>query len=152
MIKGRWLGPAIGEPPVPALTWSPESNSVYLPDIDQEHQSLFQMTDAIYQALQADARLETLEPAIRELIAQAAGHFAHEEKLMKSLHYPGYVWHKGQHNVVRKKVAALEHATQHGDRETILFFLEYLSAWLMTHTAVSDRMMAAYLRTNRKRH
>lgn len=133
-----------------ALKWTPENNSVYLPDIDQEHQSLFEMTDTVYQALKADARLETVESVIRELITHAGGHFAHEEKMMRSSRYPGYRWHKGQHNVVRSKVAALEQATQRGDRETVLFLLDYLSAWLKTHTAVSDRMMAAYLRNRRK--
>ena|SRR5689334_15495810 len=133
-----------------ALKWSTESNSVYLPDIDQEHQSIFQMTEEIRQALQADVRVETVEPKIRELIAHAGGHFAHEEKMMKSRRYPGYSWHKGQHNVVRSKVAALDQATRHGDRDAILFLLDFLSAWLQTHTAVSDRMMGAYLRNSRK--
>jgi hemerythrin len=135
---------------VQTIKWSPESNSVYLPDIDEEHKSLFQMTDEIHQALQADARMEAVEPKIHELLLHAAEHFAHEEKMMKSLRYPGYVWHKGQHNVVRTKAAMLDQATQHGDREAVLFLLDFLAAWLQTHTAVSDRMMGAYLRNRRK--
>ena len=132
------------------LMWKSESNGVYLPDIDQEHKSLFEMTDEVCQALQAGCRVDEVEPKLRELVAHAIGHFAHEEKMMKAKRYPAYRWHKDQHTTVRNRLAGVDGFIHSGDREAIIAVLDYLSAWFQTHTAVSDRMMGAYLRNNRK--
>ena len=66
---------------------------------------------------------------------------------MRSMRYPSYAWHKRQHDTVRAKLVLLERDAQKGDREAVLTALEFLTAWLQTHTAVSDRMMGAFLRT-----
>ena len=129
------------------LEWTAERNAVAVPEIDEEHQALFQLGNILYQAVAEGALLSAVEPELRELIAQTVSHFAREERIMRSKRYPGYGWHKGQHNTVRAKLAALERAIQKGDREAVLPALDYLTAWLQTHTAVSDRMMGAFLRT-----
>ena len=91
--------------------------------------------------------LSTVEPGLRDLIDHTVSHFSHEERLMRSMRYPAYAWHKGQHDTVRAKVADLQRRVQKGDREAVLPALDFLTAWLQTHTAVSDRMMGAFLRT-----
>jgi hemerythrin-like metal-binding protein len=120
---------------------------VCVPEIDEDHQAIFRLADELFQALAAGALLSAVEPGLRDLIAQTASHFSREERLMRSMRYPSYAWHKGQHDTVRAKVARLERSLQRADRETVLAALDFLTAWLQTHTAVSDRMMGAFLRT-----
>jgi hemerythrin-like metal-binding protein len=84
---------------------------------------------------------------LRDLIAHTSSHFSREERLMRSMRYPSYAWHKGQHDTVRAKVARLQRCVERGDREAVLPALDFLTAWLQTHTAVSDRMMGAFVRT-----
>jgi hemerythrin-like metal-binding protein len=129
------------------LEWKSERNAVAVPEIDDEHQAIFQLGNDLYQALAGGELLSAVEPGVRELIAHTAGHFSHEERLMRSRSYPMYAWHKGQHDTVRSKLAELEKSLEKGDREAVLPALDYLTAWLQTHTAVSDRMMGAFLRT-----
>ena len=131
-----------------AVKWTKEFNGVAVPEIDEEHQALFQLAGQIEEALSAGAILGALEAQLQELVGDVTEHFSHEEKMMKAGRYPAYSWHKGQHNVVRNKVAELVRAQQEGDRETVLRSLDYIVTWLKTHTAVSDRMMAAFFRTN----
>lgn len=134
------------------LTWSPESNSVYVPEIDEDHRTIFRMADELYQAMVAGALLSAVEPVLRELIGHVDRHFSREERMMRSTRYHAYAWHKGQHDVVRAKAVELVQVTERGDRDAVLPILDYLTAWLQTHTAVSDRMMGAYLRNNSPDH
>jgi hemerythrin-like metal-binding protein len=129
------------------LEWSAERNAIAVPELDEQHQELFVMGNDLYQALAGGALVSAVEPGLRELIAHTVAHFAREERIMRSKRYPAYAWHKGQHDTVRTKLAGLEQCLQNGDPEAVLPILDYVTAWLQTHTAVSDRMMGAFLRT-----
>jgi hemerythrin-like metal-binding protein len=132
---------------VQCLEWKAERNAVAVPEIDQDHRELFQLGNELYQALAAGALLNTIEPEARKLIAHTLDHFKYEERMMRSKRYRAYGWHKGQHDTVRARLAAMEHGLEQGDREELISGIDYLTAWLQTHTAVSDRMMGAFLRT-----
>ena len=129
------------------LEWSADRNAVSVPEIDEDHQAIFQLGSSLYQSLAGGALLNAVEAGLRELIDHTMSHFAREERMMRSRRYPMYAWHKGQHDTVRGKLGELEKSIQNGDREAVLPALDYLTAWLQTHTAVSDRMMGAFLRT-----
>ncbi len=130
-----------------SIKWSKESNGVAVPAIDEEHQRLFELAEEIDKALSEGVMLNSVEEPLRRLIDEAGHHFSHEEKLMKAGRYPAYTWHKGQHDTVRRKIAELDRAAQQQDREAAVQSLDFITAWLKTHTAVSDRMMGAYFRT-----
>jgi len=134
-----------------SFKWS-KHNAVYLPEFDQEHKSIFRMAEQLYQALLAGARLRTVEPLLRELSHEAQGHFKHEEEQMRSVRYPQFAWHKRQHDTVRAKVTEIKRCTRRGDREAVLEGVEFLGSWLRGHTAVTDRMMTAYLRDYARSH
>ena len=130
-----------------SLEWTAERNAVCVPEIDEEHREIFHLGSDLYKALSGGALLSAVEPSLRQLIDHTIEHFAREERMMRSKRYGAYAWHKGQHDAVRAKLTALEKSVAQGDREAVLPMLDYLTAWLQTHTAVSDRMMGAYLRT-----
>ena len=129
------------------LEWKAERNAVAVPEIDEDHREIFQLGNDLHQALAGGALLSAIELEARKLISHTLDHFKCEERMMRSKRYRAYGWHKGQHDTVRTRLATMEHALEEGDREGVLFGIDYLTAWLHTHTAVSDRMMGAFLRT-----
>ena len=53
------------------LEWNAERNAVAVPQIDEEHQAIFQMGNDLYQALAGGALLNAVEPGVRRLSATA---------------------------------------------------------------------------------
>jgi hemerythrin-like metal-binding protein len=131
-----------------SLEWSAESNGVAVPEIDDDHKAIFDLGSSLFQALSEGALLNAVEPGIQEFISYLGSHFVHEERMMRSRRYPMYAWHKGQHDAVRTKITVLAQDVEKGDREAVLSTIDYTTAWLKTHTAVSDRMLGAFLRTH----
>jgi hemerythrin len=132
---------------MPSLDWSAESNRVCVPEIDDQHKEIFHLANDLHQALAGGALLSAVESELRELIAHTRSHFNREEGMMRSQRYRAYAWHKGQHDAIRTTLAELEKSLARGEHEAVLPVLDYFTAWLQTHTAVSDRMLGAYLRT-----
>ena len=130
------------------LEWNAKRNAVAVPEIDEQHQAIFELANSLYLVLEGGAMLSAVAHGVRELITQTTRHFAREERIMRSKRYPAYAWHKEQHDAVRSRLAELKKGLANGDREAVLPVLDYLTGWLQTHTAVSDRMMGAFLRTH----
>lgn len=125
--------------------WS-KANEVFIPEVDAEHRNLFQLADGLQAVVLAKADATQVQEALRALIAAIDDHFSFEERRMRSAHYPQYAWHKQLHDTVRKRARLFVPRIESGDREAAMLLLEFLSAWLMDHTALADRMMGAYLR------
>ncbi|HTS62774.1 MAG TPA: hemerythrin family protein [Candidatus Acidoferrales bacterium] len=122
------------------------AHSVYLPEIDAEHRALFRLAEELHRGLSAGTDLAHLRPVLVELIASAEAHFRHEERIMKAAHYTGLAWHKKQHDAVRWRAKRTLRRIDAGHTEDAGELLDFIETWLKTHTAVSDRMMGAYLR------
>ena len=131
--------------------WSPE-HEVFIAQIDAEHRDLFQMADALEQAMEAHAPPAETQGHLHALVAHAEDHFSHEEWLMQSVSYPSYGWHKQQHETARKRLKLFIPLIEKGDSEAAEVFLEFLEGWLQDHTTVTDRMMAAYVRNYERAH
>jgi hemerythrin-like metal-binding protein len=125
--------------------WTKE-HAVFLPDVDAEHRNLFHLADQLEAAVLAKADAAQVLETLRALIAATEDHFSHEERQMRSTHYPSYAWHKQQHDTLRKRMSQFVPRIESGDGEAALLLLEFLSGWLKDHTALTDRMMGAYLR------
>ena len=125
--------------------WS-KMHAVFVPEIDAEHQNIFRLADALHQAVVGGAPADQTQALLRELIAGAADHLAHEERLMRSTNYPALAWHKGQHDTVRKKVEEFAPRIEGGEGPAALLLLKFLSGWLRDHIRLADCMMAAHLR------
>ena len=125
-------------------------HAVFIPEIDAEHKNIFRLADELRQAVIGNAPADQAQAILRELIARAEDHFAHEERLMRATNYPASVWHKGQHDTVRKKVKEFAPRIEGGEGQAALLLLEFLSDWLRDHTRLADCMMAAHVRNYRR--
>ncbi|MEO8595217.1 MAG: bacteriohemerythrin [Candidatus Solibacter sp.] len=125
--------------------WSSDY-SVYLPEIDAEHRTIFRLANDFHKALLTGQDQERLQDLAVGLLAAEEQHFRHEERLMKAMHYNGTVWHKKQHDTARKRSRELAKRIQEGDANAVMDVLKFLSQWMNDHITVADRMMSASLR------
>ena len=127
------------------MQWT-EEHSVFLPELDEEHQAMFRQLEELRHAFVEDEAVADLEPKRERLVAEVNGHFRHEERLMREAHYPQMEWHKRQHATARAQMASLAESIRTGERPAIFEALEALARWARDHTSVADRMAGAYLR------
>jgi hemerythrin len=70
-----------------------------------------------------------------------------EESLMRMTHYPGFEFHKQQHEDLMAQVLALQHKLDE-EKVTITFeLLHFLKNWLVQHINESDKRFGAHFQT-----
>jgi hemerythrin len=129
--------------------WS-KSNEVFLAPIDDEHRAVFQATGELQKALRKGSPRPVVEEILHRLIAGVENHFAHEERLMRDARYLSFSWHKGQHDTARKRLREFVPRVENGDIPAGEALVGFLKRWLDDHTAVTDRMLGAYLRNQQR--
>jgi len=122
-----------------SIQWN-DSYRIGHADIDAQHEELFRRSN---QFLVANGKPALLAFAI-SLYKYTRQHFAQEEELMRSIHYPDYEKHKLQHEALVRKLEVLsENITD--DALNKAEFEEFTSYWLLKHIASSDTKLAAYI-------
>ena len=123
-----------------------KAHAIFLPEIDAEHRNLFRMAEELHQAVRAGAEAARVQELARPLAVAIEEHFAHEERLMRSVACPDAAWHKTQHDAARKKMGPLFAEIEAGDVDAAREFIEYLGKWFRDHMSLPDRMMGAHVR------
>jgi len=119
--------------------------TIFIPEIDAEHRTLFRLVEELRTARRTRAEL------LQSIVSHIHGHFAHEERLMRASRYDALAWHKHQHDGAQRQVKRLVRRIEEGDRKATAELVEFLTGWLESHVPVADRMMAAYLRNFERR-
>lgn len=132
-----------------SMKWT-SSNAVYVTEIDDEHQEIFEAVSSLEDALDGGARQEDISKNVDELVATVVGHFAHEERLMRAARYGSFAWHKKAHDAARKRVAQYALQVKKLDTKAGSELVNYLESWLREHTGLADRMMGAFLRNQER--
>jgi len=132
------------------LHWD-STHSIFLPEIDAEHRTLFRLANELLTAVLSRASDARIEEALQALATHVEEHFSHEERLMRSSDYETYPWHKRQHDGIRYRIKRTRKRFAAGDRDAILALVEHVIGWLRDHTSITDRMMGAYLRNYERR-
>ncbi len=131
--------------------WS-RAHAVDIPDLDREHQRLFEICEQLRQALATPVPLADLQSVLQELAVRTGEHFRHEEREMRAARYPQYTWHHEQHLAARKKLRMLARRVNDGDRQASAELLAGIAAWLEGHIGIADRMLGAHLRNRQRLH
>jgi hemerythrin-like metal-binding protein len=119
---------------------------VYIPKLDAEHKLIHEAVAELRNIMQEGDLTERAQAALQGLLYHLAEHLSGEERMMRSTLYPGYAWHKRQHDAARKRVKGFAGRLQQGDAGAVSELVDFFRAWLRDHTGLHDRMMAAYLR------
>jgi hemerythrin len=131
-----------------SLKWS-TSHAVFVAEIDDEHKEIFEALASLKDAVDSGNERVEAKKWTDRVIACTAGHFEHEERLMRASRYDSFQWHKQQHDYVRRRMRRYAHGIESGISEATTF-VEYLAAWLPNHARIADRMMGAFLRNQRR--
>lgn len=122
------------------------SVSVGVPALDAEHRALYRGVDELQKAASAGSPQEVLAALVDEIVQEAAGHFAHEERMMKRSDCSSFAWHKRLHDSCARQAKAAAARVRAGEPGAVEDLLAFLHTWLRDHIAVADRIMGAHLR------
>jgi len=124
-------------------------HSVYISSIDAEHHKISTDMDELNRTVAAGGEAHEV---LQDLIDDMSAHLAGEERLMRTSAYPGYNWHKHQHDAARKRLKAFADRIGSGEPAAVCEMVDFFRLWLRDHTGLHDRMMAAYLRNFSRAH
>jgi hemerythrin len=106
--------------------------------IDAQHQGLFAIGRELYGAMSAGQGKVVLARILDRLVQYTAVHFAHEERLMQSHHYPDFAQHKAQHDALVKQVLAFQAEFNSGRATMAIKVLQFIKDWLEKHIIGTD--------------
>ena len=130
-----------------------KKHEVFVPELDAEHRNLFRTVEELRVAVAAGGGGEHVHALLAALVAGAEDHFRHEERLMRSAHYPSFDWHKRQHDTARKRLKEFSAKIEAGDSAGRA--RRWWNFWWpgsRDHAGLTDRMMGAYIRNHRRLH
>ena len=131
------------------VVWTTD-DFVYVPQMDAEHQKLFEDAEHVRRAVVLGASGRRVGFHLWRLSKSLAAHLAGEERMMRSSRYPAQQWHERQHDAGRVKMARLLKAVHEQDELGGKDAYQDLARWLTDHIRLADRMFAAHLRNDQR--
>ncbi len=120
--------------------WSPDM-AVGVAEIDEQHEKLVEVINALYYAYMDGKEKDVLQPLINELHEYANYHFSTEEKYMRALgaSYEDLAMHREKHGEFFSQV--IEFLLQYiaGKDEITPELLDYLTDWWFQHIMGVDQ-------------
>ena len=125
------------------IEWD-DSFSIDIDEIDQQHQKLFGMINALADAIQGEPDKDILRRIADELISYIDIHFTHEETCFDRFGYTQARQHKKEHAYFVQQVLEFMDGFEQGNLAISTDMLRFLSDWLITHIKGSDRKYAPF--------
>ena len=130
------------------VEWS-EEFSVGIEAIDRDHRRLLELLNELHDAVETGGGREILGKVLDGLILYVSYHFAHEERLLLRVNYPGYERHRRKHLSFTDTVKEVHEGFQSGASDALpRQVLEFLKNWLYDHILGSDRAYSVYFNAN----
>lgn len=121
------------------IEWN-ESYLIGEPDIDRQHQHLFELTNQLI----ANNDPETLRQLVMQLYKHTREHFELEEALMRILKVPDYKVHIEYHNQLLDRLNLISADIGKGqDHKAELVGL--MTRWALDHIPESDALLTRYI-------
>ena len=116
-----------------------------IPEMDQQHQGLVRILNALHASMSKGSPRESLEMVLRDLIAYTERHFKCEEQLMVRRGYSGLKAHQAEHQKLTKEVHDLRDRLHAGKIMVSLDTMNFLKSWLTNHIMCHDKAYAKEL-------
>jgi hemerythrin len=128
-----------------AIEWMP-SLSVGVNSIDQQHKTLFEKANQLFEAGKNNKSKEFIAEMLDFLDDYTKQHFHSEEVYMKSIGYPAYEEQKKMHTAFIDSLAKLKKEFQEsgGNILVILNANQMVVDWLLKHVSVEDKKIGDY--------
>ena len=145
--------PARTNSPVPheertLATWSAKL-AIGVPEIDAQHQELFERADALLSAMRSGQSGAEVDRLFWFLDDYCSSHFSAEEKFMRAVKYPAADAHADLHQTFTSEFEEIAARFRRGGvSEALTLELQQLIAgWLVMHIRATDTKLAEFVRT-----
>ena len=128
------------------IKWTSEYQ-MNIPDIDKEHQSLFEKLNEFYDGMENGSSKERLGELIKGLLDYAKIHFSNEEKYMESIGFPGLEKHRKEHESFIRKATEFYDKYQSGKLILSLEVTNFIKEWITHHIKSEDKQYAMFAGT-----
>ncbi|MGB9640373.1 MAG: bacteriohemerythrin [Anaerolineales bacterium] len=132
---------------MPLIHWK-DDYSVNIKEIDAQHQNLVNMINGLHEAMREGRGNQVLQDLLKQLIDYTNYHFSTEEKLMQTYNYPGYVFHKKEHDDLTRKVLEFQQKFQQNPTGLGVQMMEFLKSWLVNHIQGTDKKYSHFFNNN----
>lgn len=126
------------------ITWD-QSYSVSVQKLDQQHQKLFSLINALHEAMKLRKGHTVIQDTLHELATYTVTHFRAEEELLRRTNYPGFAAHQAEHQKFVAKVNQFMEDLKAGRITISIAVLQFLKDWLTEHIQWTDRSYADHL-------
>ncbi|MDR0525856.1 MAG: bacteriohemerythrin [Spirochaetaceae bacterium] len=115
--------------------------------IDEQHKQLINLTDALFESCRQGEGFarEHFGEVLSAAVDYVAFHFSTEEQIMIRVNYPEYPAHKQEHEGFVKKVLEDKKRFEKGQSFVPNGFARYLRDWILSHIAVSDKLIVDHI-------
>lgn len=129
------------------VTWD-QSYSVKVKRCDDDHRKLFDLMNALYEAMRVGKGRSVVGQIAGELSDYTQTHFKAEEAFMERANYPGLAGHRVEHHRFVGRVAEFQRELDAGAGANSVAVLEFLKDWLVKHIKKIDQSYSAHLNAN----
>ncbi|GHV68732.1 hemerythrin [Spirochaetia bacterium] len=122
--------------------------SVKIPFIDEQHKTLIEHTNTLYQGCLSGTEEEKTAyfmEAVKSVVEYTKFHFSAEEKMLQNVSYPQLAVHKRQHEEFVQKLVDEVKGFQNGEKLVPNNFVRFLRDWILSHIAMEDTQYARYI-------
>ncbi len=119
-----------------------------VPDIDREHRELFSLINDLHDRVQSGSAETAIIATIDALIEYVHYHFAREEALLETCHYPEIENHIQRHRKLQTQIETYRkfYVEEPGNFQ-IDDFMGFLANWLEGHILETDMAYVPSVRT-----
>jgi hemerythrin len=123
-----------------------DSYGVGVPEIDEQHRTLFKMIDDVAAVAEGRATGEAVMGAMDKLVALARSHLQMEEALVDGAR-PDYATAVREHAEFLKKAEGLTRYMESAPADALHTMVEFLKDWIVDHTLLENRRWSASLKS-----
>lgn len=128
------------------FAWNTADYSVWVHDMDAEHQVLINIMNKLHDRHLAKASRTELKTIVDELVTYTKKHFADEEHYLDSIKFPEVKTHKVIHKQLLEKLEGFGKKFTLGEPLSQEFF-DFLKGWLSAHIRGIDRKYGEFSKT-----
>lgn len=131
------------------MLWK-EKYKIGVPDIDQQHEELFQRVNDFLETLRSDGewsrKVEKVNETLEFMKSYVVTHFRDEEVYQQEIGYPGFEAHRKIHNDMVAYVVQVsgQYEREGYDEKLVQQFAGKLLAWLINHVVADDQKIAVF--------
>jgi hemerythrin-like metal-binding protein len=112
-VQSKFRTSPVKEGAVPLLQWRDEYE-IGIGSIDHEHHALIDLINLLGARLDPKFGVVEVCETLGEIHTLIAAHFAHEESIMRELHYDQYAEHKAEHDRLLNEIRDILHNVDAG--------------------------------------